>query len=581
MAGVDHGQTSGRSEAEQLVGWYLTGMGPFYGDVAAATDSKLTSRRFVPPIHGRVPAPSCGPERRAGCSTNSRFSETPRTSVQGSTPGRLADVVAVGVGPGEVDAVSALIEAAAPGQTAWSQTSTTTSAAVLTAPDGCTTFRTSSIPTARQIADWCHPRSDPGPRLCDSVAGSVAPPAQHHPVERPSTHAAKHPTDLTTRLLGIWAHPDDEAYLSAGLMARTIADGGHVTVVAITDGDAGFPDDDPRSSEQRAAQRRRELRAAMALIGVHDVRFLGIADGAVATTPADRLVAEIGHIIRDVDPDAILTFGPDGITGHDDHVANSDLVTRAWLDTRIGELWYAAKTNEWLAEWRELHDDFGVWMTEEPTGVGSEDLELIVGLEGTELDTKRAVLAEHRSQTVGWPPHSVKPRTADGSARRRSAGRPIESSRGIDRLVGLGDVMTTDRPRTGGNRRPPRRSRTPTPFAVALIPFGMALGGASAAAGLSSWESVFGGVALLAGAAQLAAVEMIGAGGGVALVAVVVALINMRFVFYGAGFARWFADAPLRAAAGPGPSDRRPDVHAVSGAIRERSPTPHGAGGTT
>jgi LmbE family N-acetylglucosaminyl deacetylase len=203
------------------------------------------------------------------------------------------------------------------------------------------------------------------------------------------------------RLLGIWAHPDDEAYLSAGLMARTVANGGDVTVLAITDGEAGFPDDDTRSPEHRAEQRRRELRAAMAFIGVHDVRFLGIADGAVATTPADRLVVEIGDIIRDVDPDAIVTFGPDGITGHTDHVANSDLVTRAWMDTRIGELWYAAKTNEWLAEWRQLHDDFGVWMTEEPTGVRAQDLELIVELEGAELDTKRAVLAEHRSQTDG------------------------------------------------------------------------------------------------------------------------------------------------------------------------------------
>jgi predicted branched-subunit amino acid permease len=84
-----------------------------------------------------------------------------------------------------------------------------------------------------------------------------------------------------------------------------------------------------------------------------------------------------------------------------------------------------------------------------------------------------------------------------------------------------------------------------SPFAVALIPFGMAIGGASAAAGLSSWESVFGGFALLAGASQLAAVEMIGSGGGIVSVAIVVALINMRFVLYGTGVARWFAEAPL------------------------------------
>jgi predicted branched-subunit amino acid permease len=85
-----------------------------------------------------------------------------------------------------------------------------------------------------------------------------------------------------------------------------------------------------------------------------------------------------------------------------------------------------------------------------------------------------------------------------------------------------------------------------TPFAVALIPFGIAIGGASAAAGFSAWESAFGGIVLLAGASQLAAVEVLGSGGGVLATAVVVALINLRFAFYGAGVARWFADAPLR-----------------------------------
>jgi predicted branched-subunit amino acid permease len=83
------------------------------------------------------------------------------------------------------------------------------------------------------------------------------------------------------------------------------------------------------------------------------------------------------------------------------------------------------------------------------------------------------------------------------------------------------------------------------PFAVALIPFGMAIGGASAAAGFSAWESAFGGVVQHAGASQLAAVEVLASGGGVLATAVVVALINLRFALYGAGVARWFVDAPM------------------------------------
>lgn len=84
------------------------------------------------------------------------------------------------------------------------------------------------------------------------------------------------------------------------------------------------------------------------------------------------------------------------------------------------------------------------------------------------------------------------------------------------------------------------------PFAIALIPFGLAAGGASAQAGLSVGQSMFGATVMLAGAAQLAAVESIGRGDGVLAVAIAVALINLRFVVYGAGVANWFVEAPRR-----------------------------------
>lgn len=84
------------------------------------------------------------------------------------------------------------------------------------------------------------------------------------------------------------------------------------------------------------------------------------------------------------------------------------------------------------------------------------------------------------------------------------------------------------------------------PFAVALIPFGLAVGGTSAAIGLSGIEAVFGAIVLLAGAGQLAALDVMGSGGGTVSVVVIAALVNLRFVFYGAGVAAWFADRPLR-----------------------------------
>ncbi|MEP6666221.1 MAG: PIG-L family deacetylase, partial [Nocardioidaceae bacterium] len=65
----------------------------------------------------------------------------------------------------------------------------------------------------------------------------------------PDTHG-----DLGS-ILGIWGHPDDEAYLTAGLMMRAVEAGHRVTCVTATKGEAGFPADDTRSDQERMAVR--------------------------------------------------------------------------------------------------------------------------------------------------------------------------------------------------------------------------------------------------------------------------------------------------------------------------------------
>ncbi len=206
---------------------------------------------------------------------------------------------------------------------------------------------------------------------------------------------------LPRRLLGVWAHPDDEAYLSADLMARTVEAGGSVTLITLTDGEGGFADDDRRPLPTKAAQRRAELTEAMAEIGVRDIRFLGVADGGVSDHRSSPLVDRIARTMRSVNPDVVATFGPDGITGHPDHVACSLLVTRAWCETRIGELWYATKSNEWLARWQDLHRRLGVIMTDDgqATDLGRDDVEFQLDIDGERLTAKRRVLAAHRCQT--------------------------------------------------------------------------------------------------------------------------------------------------------------------------------------
>src|SRR5215470_6687060 len=119
--------------------------------------------------------------------------------------------------------------------------------------------------------------------------------------------------DLGT-ILGVWGHPDDEAYLSAGLMAEAVDAGRRVVCVTATRGEAGFPDDDRRSEAERRRVREEEMVASLEIIGVTDHRWLDYSDGHCHEVLDEVPVGELCRIIEDVEPHTILTFGPDGMT---------------------------------------------------------------------------------------------------------------------------------------------------------------------------------------------------------------------------------------------------------------------------
>src|SRR6476661_8570927 len=122
-------------------------------------------------------------------------------------------------------------------------------------------------------------------------------------------------------ILGVWAHPDDEAWLSAGLMAQAVDAGRRVVCVTATAGEAGFPDGDHRPKEERMAIRRAEMAASLGEVGVTEHHWLGYRDGHCDEIADEEAVAIIARLIAEVQPDVLLTFGPDGATGHVDHVA--------------------------------------------------------------------------------------------------------------------------------------------------------------------------------------------------------------------------------------------------------------------
>ncbi|HRQ37017.1 MAG TPA: PIG-L family deacetylase [Chloroflexota bacterium] len=129
------------------------------------------------------------------------------------------------------------------------------------------------------------------------------------------------------RLLVILAHPDDESFPLGGTLARYAAEDVAVTLVCATKGEAGIAG---HSAAATAVIREQELQAAAHMLGVSDLRFLGYLDGHVGEVNEETAVTQLITLLQEIQPHAVITFGPDGISGHPDHLAVHRLVTAAF-----------------------------------------------------------------------------------------------------------------------------------------------------------------------------------------------------------------------------------------------------------
>lgn len=143
--------------------------------------------------------------------------------------------------------------------------------------------------------------------------------------------------------MAILAHPDDESALGQ-ILAKYAGEGKKVYLVIAADGrygveeHAGIPPGD-----SLAAIRKMESICAAETLGIEPPIFLGLHDAFGLLTGLDeyfvqtsQIKEKLAKIIQEIDPDMIITFGPDGDTGHLDHRGISDLVTEVILR----EGWY-------------------------------------------------------------------------------------------------------------------------------------------------------------------------------------------------------------------------------------------------
>lgn len=120
------------------------------------------------------------------------------------------------------------------------------------------------------------------------------------------------------RLAAVLAHPDDESRIMGGTLALAARRGWRVTLYCATAGEAGDPS---LAADEVAELRERELGAACRVLGIEQFHLGRLPDGSVADADGEAVVEDIVRHLRTVRPEVVVTFGPDGRTGHPDHVA--------------------------------------------------------------------------------------------------------------------------------------------------------------------------------------------------------------------------------------------------------------------
>jgi LmbE family N-acetylglucosaminyl deacetylase len=218
---------------------------------------------------------------------------------------------------------------------------------------------------------------------------------------------------VTRRLAAVFAHPDDDTYGLAGTIALGRGDIQYTVIVA-TSGEAGTISDPSLATRENLAEvREGEEREALRAAGAQDaaVHFLRYADGGLKDAPRDELVDKVATILKDARPEVVVTFGPEGITKHDDHITIGSAATEAFHraqaeterdDGAFQRLLYVAIPSSEIdrfweslrAKGEEVGDPEAPFM---PRGVPDESITHRVDCTGV-LKSKIEALRAHRTQ---------------------------------------------------------------------------------------------------------------------------------------------------------------------------------------
>lgn len=201
-------------------------------------------------------------------------------------------------------------------------------------------------------------------------------------------------------ILAVFAHPDDETYTAGGLLATTAKNGQRVLCVTATKGEAGVQDPNKWPTQQLGEIREKELKDSLDILGLKQHQWLGYKDGDCENVNETEAVEKISQIITDFKPDTILTFGPDGMTGHNDHCTVSKWVDKA--ATKIN-VYHAVITHDHYDQYfKEADKLMNIFFnTDAPPVVSESECEICFDLSKELCFTKMKALQAMPSQTSG------------------------------------------------------------------------------------------------------------------------------------------------------------------------------------
>lgn len=133
-------------------------------------------------------------------------------------------------------------------------------------------------------------------------------------------------------LVSVWAHPDDETS-AAPILARYAREGVQVYIITATDGSQGAANTSVPRGPGIAKLRAEEARCSAEALGARPPILLGLPDGELGDYRANpkvlfQLTQRLQEELARLRPDVVITWGPDGGSGHPDHRLVSAVVTQ-------------------------------------------------------------------------------------------------------------------------------------------------------------------------------------------------------------------------------------------------------------